>query len=65
MGKFILSCCSTADLTKDYFKNRDIQYVCFHYELNGKEFKALCGNPEFEQLYERIKALIVTKQKDL
>ena len=34
-------------------------------ELNGKEFKALCGNPEFEQLYERIKALIVTKQKDL
>ena len=33
-------------------------------ELNGKEFKALCGNSEFEQLCDRIKALIVTKQKE-
>ena len=33
-------------------------------ELNGKEFKALCGNPDFEHLCERIKALIVTKQNE-
>lgn len=34
---FILSCCSTADMTREYFQSRDIQYICFHYQLDGKE----------------------------
>lgn len=38
MQKYIISCCSTADLTEEHFKNRDIHYVCFHYELDGKEY---------------------------
>lgn len=38
MSEFILSCCSTADLTKEYFKSRDIKYACFHYELDGKQY---------------------------
>lgn len=35
MNKFILSCCSTADLSKEHFNNRNIPYICFHYELDG------------------------------
>lgn len=38
MGEYILSCCSTADLSKGHFKQRDIQYVCFHFELGGTEY---------------------------
>ena len=38
MAEYILSCCSTADLTKEHFLSRDINYVCFHYELNGKQY---------------------------
>ena len=38
MSEFILSCCSTADLTKEHFKSRDIKYACFHYELDGKQY---------------------------
>lgn len=38
MGNYILSCCSTADLTKEHFTERDINYICFHYELNGKQY---------------------------
>lgn len=38
MGEYILSCCSTADLTKEHFAERDINYICFHYELNGKQY---------------------------
>lgn len=38
MSDFILSCCSTADLTKEQFEKRDIHYICFHYELDGKEY---------------------------
>jgi len=35
---YILSCCSTADLTQEHFKNRDIHYICYHYFLDGKEY---------------------------
>ncbi|MDD6615552.1 MAG: DegV family protein [Lachnospiraceae bacterium] len=38
MSKFIISCCSTADLTEEHFKQRDIHYICFHYELDGKSY---------------------------
>lgn len=38
MSDFILSCCSTADLTKDHFEARDIKYLCFSYELDGVRY---------------------------
>jgi DegV family protein with EDD domain len=38
MGNYTLSCCSTADLTKEYFDNKGIRYVCFHFELDDKEY---------------------------
>ena len=37
MSDYILSCCSTADLSKEHFDAREIKYVCFHYFLNGEE----------------------------
>ncbi len=38
MADYIISCCSTADLTKEHMEARDIKYACFHYELDGKEY---------------------------
>lgn len=38
MGEYVISCCSTADLTADHFKERNIEYLCFHYELDGKQY---------------------------
>ena len=38
MRDYILSCCSTADLSKEHFGERDIQYICFHYELDGRQY---------------------------
>ena len=38
MSNFILSCCSTADLTKKHFNDRDIKYLCFHYTVDGKTY---------------------------
>ena len=38
MSDYVISCCSTADLTKEHFEKRNISYICFHYELNGKEY---------------------------
>ena len=38
MDKYILSCCSTFDLSKEHFEKRNIKYVCFHYSINGKQY---------------------------
>ena len=38
MAEYCISCCSTADLTKEYFEKRGIRYVCFHYELGGNDY---------------------------
>ena len=35
---YVLSCCSTADLTKEHFQKRNLSYICFHFELDGKEY---------------------------
>ncbi len=38
MSKYVISCCSTADLSKEQMEARGLHYICFHYELNGKEY---------------------------
>lgn len=38
MRKFILSCCSTADLDASHFQAREIPYICFHYFLNDVSY---------------------------
>ena len=38
MAEYILSGCSTADLTENQFKKRNIRYACFHYSLDGVEY---------------------------
>lgn len=38
MDNYVLSCCSTADLTKEHFTRRGIHYICFHFSLDGKQY---------------------------
>ncbi len=53
MDKYILSCCSTADLPADHFAKRGISYVCFHYELDGQEYLDDLGKTmPFEHFYQ-------------
>ena len=53
MAEFVLSCCSTADLAKEHFVKRDIQYICFHYELDGKSYKDDLGESmPFDKFYQ-------------
>ena len=37
MAEYILSCCSTADLSREHLMSRSIPYVCFHFFLNDEE----------------------------
>ncbi|MDD3243161.1 MAG: DegV family protein [Eubacteriales bacterium] len=38
MASYILSCCSTADLSQEHFDRQDIRYICFHFSLDGVSF---------------------------
>ena len=53
MENYVLSCCSTADLKKEHFEKRNIHYICFHYELDGKEYADDLGESmAFEEFYQ-------------
>ena len=55
MSNYILSCCSTADLTKEHFENRQIPYVCFHYYIDGVDYTDDLGQSvSFEDFYQKI-----------
>jgi len=50
MSEYIISCCSTADLSKEHFTNRNI---CFHYFLDGKPYADDLGQSmPFDKFYE-------------
>ena len=55
MSDYILSCCSTADLSKEHFESRGIKYICFHYKLNGTNYSDDLGQSiSFEEFYKRM-----------
>jgi DegV family protein with EDD domain len=57
MPDFVITCCSTADLPFEYMKKRDIPYVCFHFNMNGKEYADDLGQSmPFDKFYAEIAA---------
>ena len=55
MSNFVLSCCSTADLAKEHFERRNIEYICFHYQLDGVEYSDDLGQSmPFDEFYKRM-----------
>lgn len=57
MSDYILSCCSTADLTAEHFKSRNIHYICFHFELDGKQYTDDLGKSiSFDDFYSAMAA---------
>lgn len=53
MANYVLSCCSTSDLSEQHLHNRDIHYICFHYMLDGKMYDDDLGKSmSFEKFYQ-------------
>lgn len=53
VSEYILSCCSTADLTNEHFEQRNIHYICFHFELDGKQYPDDLGKSiSFDDFYQ-------------
>ncbi len=55
MNKYCISCCSTADLTPEHMKDRDLRYVCFKFTLDGEEYPDDMGvTMSSEELFHRM-----------
>lgn len=62
MANYIISCCSTADLSREHFEKRNIKYICFHYFLNGTEYKDDLGESlSFKDFYAAIEKKVKTR----
>ena len=62
MSDYIISCCSTADLSKAHFEKRDIHYICFHFYLDGKPYADDLGQSiPFDEFYKAMENGAATK----
>lgn len=57
MSTYVLTTCSTADYERDFFAQRTIPYVCYHYEMDGQEYvDDLYESTTPAEFYGRLKA---------
>ncbi len=55
MNSYVLTCCSTADLSKEHMEARNLKYVCFHYVMDGKQYPDDLGQSmPFKEFYTRM-----------
>lgn len=55
MSDYVVTCCSTADVSEQYLQSRNVHYVCFNYELGGQQCKDDFGRTNTPaQLYKRM-----------
>ena len=62
MGDYILSCCSTADLSQEHFEKRDIHYLCFQFMLDDDTYPDDLGKSiKLEDFYNKMSEGAMTK----
>lgn len=55
MGRYVITCCSTADMPQEYLKKREIPYISFHYIMDETVFSDDMGiSMPFDVFYKKI-----------
>ena len=55
MSDYILSCCSTVDLSREHLERRGLSYICFRYAIDGQEYADDLGlSMSYEEFYRRM-----------
>lgn len=66
MSDYVLSCCSTADLSEEHFNRRNISFICFHFELDGKDYEDDLGKSiPFDDFYKAMQDGAETKTSQI
>lgn len=62
MSNYILSCCSTSDLSQEHFAKIGVNYICFHFNIDGKDYPDDLGvSYPFEKFYDDMEKGAMTK----
>lgn len=63
---YVISCCSTVDLPKDFFEKKNIRYICFHYQLDGVDYLDDLGQTiPFDEFYKKMEDGADTKTSQI
>ena len=55
MNDFVLSCCSTVDLSAEHLAQRNISFASFHFSIDGKEYVDDLGKTvTYKEFYEKM-----------
>lgn len=55
MNPYVITCCSTADMSNEFLNERCIPYVCFHYTMDGQQYPDDLGQTmPFEEFYKKL-----------
>ena len=66
MANYVVSCCSTADLSAEHFASRDISVAFFHFSVDGKDYPDDLGvSYPFKKFYEDMEKGSITKTSQL
>ena len=66
MSDYVISCCSTADLSKEHFEKIDVHYCCFHYEMDEVQYSDDLGQSmDFDVFYQRMTDGAMTKTSQI
>lgn len=58
---YIISCCTTTDMSKEHYEEANIRYIGFHYFLNGKSYTDDLGQSmSYKEFYDEIRKLADT-----
>ena len=62
MKNFVLSCCSTLDLSPEHVASRDISYICFHYYMDDVPYADDLGQSmPFDVFYQKMVTSLLNK----
>jgi len=63
---YVISCCSTADMPKDFFDTKKVRYICFHYQLDGVDHLDDLGQSiSFDKFYKAMQDGADTKTSQI
>ncbi len=55
MADYVISCCSTADLSQEHFDRRNISYISNHFEIDGVDYVDDLGRSiSYDEFYKKM-----------
>ncbi len=66
MSTFVLSCCSSIDLTAEHIAQKQLHYIPFHFFIDGKEYVDDLGQTiPFDEFYKEMSEGKITKTSQI